>query len=290
MLRKTYFSMPNYDCDPNSIVLGQIIKRSNEPNSFVIQPSSPSNGETQSPTDHPAEYNFAGIQKYSFGLGAWSKIFIALGLNLDANGLFSCGNSTKIQINSLTTTQFRPTPQYLEKNILSHNEVKNYIKNHPNKSLFMITGLKVAHGANIEITSHRTKGANLQVGVDATAFTGFPISAGPHASVQNEHYENFKFTTSKDFILAYRLHRIIVRWGKVSDDKEHTKGAELLHRESFKPTAYNLKEREIDGLDIDEQDFGSDDNDNIPFEFRLEEVEDENDECQVIIPDVEHDD
>jgi len=136
---------------------------------------------------------------------------------------------THLQIPTLATTQFSPTPDYIA-TCISSPVVRRFLsKARYNKPVYIITGLKIAHGgATAKSVKGNIIGASLGAEVDATVFSAVPISTGPEFSVAQGKKTDVSWEGGSDFVFAFRVKKLVVgKGGVVRKEDDYTRGAIL---------------------------------------------------------------
>lgn len=291
MSRKTYFRMPDFDHPPNGLVqLGQIITSPRNPYQRLALPLPIPNIQTSRKKDY-----LEVIEKARRGeIGLWVQFLASIvgaGGDVDAN--WAQENSDILEFQELEACFFEPDDDYLQKSVHSSQKIKEHINKTPGKSLYMVTGLKIAHGARSIISNKHAVGLDLKLGVDAGPFTGAPVQGGPTFKIMDARGEMFQFQGSSDFVFAYRLLRIIPKPKGVFKVKRHEKGAETLGNEDHyvedkahedEPT-FEEMDVDITAVELDNSDYGSLPK-TLPFDVNEIVAQDEVDGayCAFIIP------
>jgi hypothetical protein len=226
----------------------------------------------------------------SVGIFAQSLAMI-FGLGGDIATNFAREDSTVWRFKKLETNFIVPNQKYIEES-MAVEEVKKYFeaKENKNKSAFMITGVKIARGAEAGYFRAREIGGDGSAGFDGTG-AGVPVSAGPTMSLTRRTVDNESFSGSSDFVFAYRLIKIYRnrKTGTVSG-KDHVKGALYEHgAQKWKEekteggvTEKGAECQEFEVSGFDKIDFGIT---NTPPGFEAAAaVEDDEEECTVLLP------
>ncbi|RTE79520.1 hypothetical protein BHE90_005977 [Fusarium euwallaceae] len=141
-----------------------------------------------------------------FGLGATLLAALGIGSVIDI-GLFVKRNCTdELTIDSLETHEFRVTDAYL-KNVLAPQSIKDYLKEYPGSTLYMISGLKIAKGVSAKSKTDVTVKANAGAGDDGAVNINLLKFLWKRSRGQS-------FESSTDFVLAFQLVHIIDPKGK----------------------------------------------------------------------------
>ena len=89
--------------------------------------------------------------------------------------------------------------------------------------IYMITGVKIARGATVNMIKEHEVGGKMHLGVHG-APAGVPGAVGPKVAISSKKTEGPSFRDSSDFVFAYRLREIFYQKGQVKH-KEYNKGA-----------------------------------------------------------------
>ncbi|ROV88892.1 hypothetical protein VSDG_08920 [Cytospora chrysosperma] len=208
-LKKTYFLCPNWDYHPDGPVqLGNIIMSPENPaqalNDFERHPP------TQSsifPATTKSGVTWTKEKSHSVKYGLWTEFlsFIS-GLGVDASVDHNVALKQTFSFDSISTTEFSPTPEYLIQS-MSAPAVVDYIKKSRfNKHVYMITALKIVRGAKAEIKHERSIEGQLGATLDGTS-SGVPLSGGPGIGGKRNDRDITSFEGSSDFVFAYRLRK-----------------------------------------------------------------------------------
>jgi hypothetical protein len=152
--------------------------------------------------------------------GIWAQIYesknkMSFGKELDEN--------EKLVIDTVQTTFFNPPRQYIEES-LKDEDVQFWIGHTKwRKPLYMVTGLKYAHGARWTHSTSAKHSLGMEAGIDGRSL-GAPLGAGVGLDLTKRQKDGTAFETSSDFIFAIRFSRITFeRHGVI--EKRQTKNA-----------------------------------------------------------------
>lgn len=209
-------------------------------------------------------------------------------------------NSRIMEFRELEATFFEPDDEYLRDSVEKSAKVKKHIHETPGKSLYMVTGVKVARGAKSIVRARKAVGVTAKLGVDASNFSGVPVQGGPAFKTENSKAEHFQFGGSSDFVYAYRLLRIIPKPRGVFKTKRFEKGAETLgNHAEFTEDVDRIDDDEsspremivkITDVELDTSDYGALPS-TLPFDATSMLLDDELDdgECMCILPSADED-
>ncbi|KAJ4351874.1 uncharacterized protein N0V89_007218 [Didymosphaeria variabile] len=231
MAQKTYFALPNLDHPPyHFITLGQIITLPSQPWARLAPPLPIS--QTLIATTVKTDWGTELRRNREHRIGIWAQFAaMILGVGADAVVAFSKKESEAFQFDELETSFFEPDDEYVERSVVGKEEVAEWVKRNPRQSVFMVTGIKIAKGAMHLRAQSKDVDVELKPGVDATPFSGVPVSGGVLAGVGKGKGEKIWFGGSDEFVFAYRLRRIVVKRQTVSKTSEYVKGATVAHDE-----------------------------------------------------------
>lgn len=288
--------MPSFDYPPDGRVqLGQIITSPRDPYERLADPLPI---EDQAIARNTKTDYHEVIEKAQRGkIGLWVQFLASFfGVGGDVSGKWVTEHSHILQFRELESTCFEPENNYLMDSVASSETIRTHIKKTPGKSLYMITGVKIARGARSILQEKKARGLGAKSGVDATAFTGAPIQGGPDFKIETAHYEKVQFGGSKDFVFAYRLLRIIPKRSGVIKKKRYEAGTTTFgnddefveDRDQREETIPELaaEPAEFTATELDRSDYGAMPT-TLPFEAEARKVmEDELDDtdCLFIIP------
>lgn len=280
-LKKTYFLCPNWDYHPDGPVqLGNIIISPENPaqalNGFERQPPTES---SMFPATSKIGVTWSKEKLRSGTYGLWTEFlsFIS-GLGVDASVEHSLSLEQTFSFDSITTTEFSPTPEYLTQSMSAPAVVDYLKKSRFRKHVYMITALKIVHGAKAEAKNERSIEGQLGATLDGTP-SGVPVSGGPGISGKRNDRNITSFEGSSDFVFAYRLRKVITHRSGDMSIADYTKGA--MFGSEGQPTATQELPFIVEGLaaqDASAQDFGC---------GHADEVLDGDDHCACVWPEEE---
>jgi hypothetical protein len=228
---KTYFLAPNFDFPPppsGLIDLGSIITDPKKPDrslnkgELVLIPAHAIFTTTK--TDWTASRS----QLHAVDGGIWTSFLqTIIGLSAEVDVSRSKGKDEVYRCKVLETQYFQPDDAYILAN-LQNPRVQGYVKTGwpVKKSVYMITGLKIARGVSAETEVSEEYGVGGKVGVDATAFTGgVPVSGGPKGKWSSKSSEGIGFGGSEDFVFAFRLIKIKPKKEGCFEEGDYNKAA-----------------------------------------------------------------
>jgi hypothetical protein len=149
----------------------------------------------------------------SVSMGIWAS-FLAyvFGVGGSIDGTISTGDDETWEIGKLRTISFEPSLEYIQSSLES-SKVQKFLAEDPNwlwsSRLYMITGLKLAYDAKGAVSWAKSRGLNLQPGLDATLF-GVPAEIGPHVGISHRNHVQQSYGEMSPFVLAFRMQRLKV--------------------------------------------------------------------------------
>lgn len=206
-----YFRAPNFDISadsPTAPRLGSIfssLKRLTRPlnqDEYVSIPGHLRNDSTktdfQDTTSKKIEVSGGVYADIASGVGSGEAIY---GFAQDRKHTYAC--------DVLETEEFDPTVEFVQECVHSSKSVQEFIAESfvGNKSVYMITGLKLATGFRISTAASASHGPSLKVGVSAPPF-GVPAEAGPQVDLKVGTGRQVQFGSSSKIVFAYRAIKI----------------------------------------------------------------------------------
>ncbi|KAI0541389.1 hypothetical protein GGR58DRAFT_18215 [Xylaria digitata] len=223
---KTYLLSPSFDYTPDGpLRLGRILTNPLKPSTCINTDSSVS-FPTAMPVNRTIKRDWKDERTDRKGgaIGIWSEFLKFLGITAEISIDCKIETTNIYHIQALETQSIEPTKEYIQETVLDHRVSSYLAEKNYRTPIYMITGIKIAHGANIYSTRTKGLGGQFRVGGDATG-TGVPITVGPLASLRKDQETSSSFNTSSAFVFAYRLREIYYQKGLKVRDKEFVKGA-----------------------------------------------------------------
>ncbi|KAF1970552.1 hypothetical protein BU23DRAFT_432016, partial [Bimuria novae-zelandiae CBS 107.79] len=180
-VKKTYFLTPSFDYLPppaGPIALGNILADPTTPD----RPLNPKHTLASLPTDVVITTSTTSWRsKHSVSVGLYAEFpELIVGAGADASVNWARGSRNQYSFKRLDTAYLVPSTitEYLN-NALKIPNVKHYLdKGIMRKSLYVVTGLKIAIGGEADTTISREHGGALSLGLDGSAFAA-PVQVGP---------------------------------------------------------------------------------------------------------------
>ena len=224
-MKKTYFLAPNLDYPPSSnISLGRIWTDPSDPGT-CINPDGPlpfpSNMQVQH--GHKTDWRNKTGGQHKGIIGIWARFLQVVGIDAEARVTWNNSKGDKFEFKTLDTEFIDPTMEYYTQSVLAPSVAEYIVDTKFRKSIYIVTGVKIARGADVEQARSKEAGTHLKAGVDGTA-TAAPVAAGPEVTISSSKSETTSSKGSSDFVFAYRLREIYYSKGKVKH-REHNKGA-----------------------------------------------------------------
>jgi len=149
-------------------------------------------------------------------------------------------------ISRIDTNFFVPSRAYLEAN-MGGREVREYLDAcRWRKTVYIVTGLKIARGARLTSSGSRGLGVNIRLGVDGTP-AGVPGGMGIGMGVERKERDSLGFENSSDFVFAFQLRKVRYRKWKPVTHEPYNKGA-VFNADEGKKT-----EATVEILDFEEE-------------------------------------
>ncbi|KAK8045029.1 Ankyrin repeat protein [Apiospora rasikravindrae] len=135
------------------------------------------------------------------------------------------GSSSSYSFEKIVTREIFPDLETMRTAFGDEQVQQSIKKRHWQLSIFMITGVQIAYGAEVLLNQARERGVYLQTGVDLTAATGgvAPVSVGAGLDTSSTSSQSLSTKYQSPFVFAYRLRQIMYR-RKVEKQRDDTKG------------------------------------------------------------------
>ncbi|CZR60298.1 uncharacterized protein PAC_10194 [Phialocephala subalpina] len=230
---KTYFLVPTRDSPPSGpIFLGSIIKSPRSPELCINSKTSPllTSLEIHEKITTDETRHLYRDSKGKVSLFAEFLSGLPLGLDASVGTNWDNGEFAKYAFKELVTKQIFPSQGEIAL-IFKDEAIQGAIKDSRFRdNLYMITGVKIARGADVLIGKLRERGGNLHFGADLTPVS-VPIKVGPDLDVTRGHGQSVEEKHAGEFVFAYRLREIKYRRRKVEEQREYLKGDLFGHNE-----------------------------------------------------------
>ena len=225
-MKKTYFLSPNFDYPPGgALSLGRILTSPFDPGT-CINPDGPLPFHTNMPVQSTSKRDWKSEKERGHNglLGLWARFLQFFGLDTGARVDWETKKGDVYEFKLLETQFFDPTKDYIEESVLDLPVATHIVDTDYKKRIYMITGVKIARGADVAVERYRELTGHVHGGIDGTA-GGVPVSGGAEAKFRVHEKDNVTFHGSSDFVFAYRLREIYYEKGIKLRDKEFIKGA-----------------------------------------------------------------
>ncbi|KAI4267050.1 MAG: hypothetical protein LQ337_008547 [Flavoplaca oasis] len=246
---KTYFLAPTRDSPPGGpIALGSIIA-SPQDAEMPITPALPINQSVMPIASHEETDWKLILEKHKGGsIGLWGSFLLVMGAGGDVGFTHGIIDVRTYQFDRLETQTFWPTEEYVKASIAS-KAVQDFLKSKKFfHNVYMVTSIKIAHGANISRSAMRNHGLFAQLGVDGTT-AGIPISAGPQGDLGWGTTKTSSFDRESGFVFAFRLREVRYTTKRGLKQSEFVKGALFGLDDS---TLDKVRAGEDAGIDLEE--------------------------------------
>ncbi|KAK1755456.1 hypothetical protein QBC47DRAFT_189674 [Echria macrotheca] len=232
-LKKTYFFLPTWDTPPpptGLLRLGTLLMSPSDPTT-PLSAGIPS----ATPSDFPpvfetrktsVTYSTATRRSGTVALFA-SFLSIITGVGADIAVSHSSSSSLDFWFRELDTIEFEPTLEFLQHAVATAPAAVEYAtKSRFRKRLYIVTGLKIARGAQMRTAGARANAVVAGINVDGTAVAGVPLGGGFKVSPGWGSDETGGFGGSDDFVFAFRVKKLRVsKDGAVLSQSHYTRGA-----------------------------------------------------------------
>ncbi|KAL8658672.1 MAG: hypothetical protein Q9226_000842 [Calogaya cf. arnoldii] len=165
------------------------------------------------------------LEKHKGGsIGLWGSFLQVMGAGGDVGFTLGIIDVRTYQFDRLETQTFWPTEEYVKASVAS-KPVQDFLKSKKFfHNVYMVTSIKIAHGANISRSAIRNHGVFAQLGVDGTT-AGIPISAGPQGNLEWGTSKTSSFDRESGFVFAFRLREVRYTTRRGLKQSEFVKGA-----------------------------------------------------------------
>jgi hypothetical protein len=222
---KTYILAPNFALPPDIIPLGSVIANPLKPeralNKGALAPIPPS----EICTRKIASFFVSTARLREKKLGIFAS-FLAGVLGIGAEvGVSTDANADSVyKIESLETRYFQPGRVFIYEALQSQG-VKNFGKMaFWEKPVYMVTGVKVAKGVEMESTDGGGYGVVGKVDVGG-AMIGTPGRVGPEGRVTERKWQGVMWKGEEEFVFAYQLIKIKRKKDDSFTEDDYHKGA-----------------------------------------------------------------
>ncbi|KJZ73710.1 hypothetical protein HIM_06828 [Hirsutella minnesotensis 3608] len=225
---KTYIVSPSFTISPKALQLGDILVGPLSPN------LDPINHRCRQPIDPENLKEVAVWEAFSSTrgellrgrLGLWTTLLATVGSPVGMNFGLLLERDAKDVITApeLQTHEFIVTDEYVAK-VLAQDAVKSYLgRRNYRVPVYMVNGVKIAKGGgSVNVDRPAT--------VDAQASITAPqqlVEVKPFFQALRTRVAVCAFTSKTDFVLAFRVERIVFKNGLVKDHQLSVAGATML--------------------------------------------------------------
>jgi hypothetical protein len=251
-MAKTYFLAPTRDTPPSGpIFLGAIITSPRSPELSLNNKKSPLLTALEVSTSTLRDSTRTLSKGAKGKAGVWCEFVVDIGVGGNAGTTWDNTEVAEYKFGELVTKTIAPGLDEVRK-LFSDDAVQQAIKDSRfGSNLYMITGVKIARGAEVAISKVKALGGNLHFGVDTTPF-GVPLKVGPDLENERSKGQGLTEKHDYDFVFAYRLREIRYKRREVKEQKEYAKGDLMGHdqerNESDSDEEYEGGEPELVGM------------------------------------------
>ena len=155
--------------------------------------------------------------------GVFADLSIITGVGAGIEGSRSHTNGLSIKCDSVVRTTFRPSQASIAR-ATADQTITAILKKLTRPSIYIVTGLMIAHNASIEVKQGKSHSGGAHASVDLTA-TGAPINTGVKGEVSKGQNSTLMQTPKEDFVLAYQLLRVRRKFDRSLDVGEENRWA-----------------------------------------------------------------
>ena len=226
-LQPSFMLLPDFSFLPNKdIRLGSIlpmIRDTKRPN-----PRQPLTAALTLTTDDISTQEFTpwkwdSDSSFSVGGGVFADLSIITGIGAGVEGSRSHTRGLAIECDRVVQTTFRPTQTSIAQAV-SDQTVTAILKKLVRPSVFVVTGVMVAHGAKIEVKKGQSRSGGAYASANVTQ-VGVPINTGVKGDVSRDQNSTLVQAPKEDFVLAYQLLRVRKKFDRSLDAVEENRWA-----------------------------------------------------------------
>ena len=207
------------------ISLGAIIASPTQPDELIHRAPLLSPSDISTFTEQT--WSGAHIKKSSSRFGVWTyflEMVLSIGIDIEVETNKELRQIWNVE--RMTTLSSHPSERFLI-DAVSHPDVRDYITSHMfREKIYIITGVMIAASSTSIRETLEERGLHIHAGVDATAWSGIPISARPDGKWTRRTETIWSSTRIEEFVFGYRVREVKVRRkGGVKAHRPYDKGA-----------------------------------------------------------------
>jgi hypothetical protein len=248
-MAKWWFLAPHWDIVPDKyLCLGHIIRNPSDPMNTLNAAERVTNLRQPSTLIAQGTYEATLAGHGDTNLALWARLTEMVPIGAKASANFRRDDLDIFKIETVKTTIFMPTNQYLAESIAAGPQVQSALNRTVFRaSLYIVTGVKIATGAKFSQSTSTDKSGQLE----ATADTGQGVSAGGSASAAKDYSKAVSFEQSDPFVFAFQLRKILYKKKKVFGTDAYNNGTMLgADDEEEEEEEEERKRRFMAGLDV----------------------------------------
>jgi len=248
---KSWVYTKTTDYKPGGILsLGQILSDPSNPAS-VLQPLGPLPLPGGLKPEHRRQEGVSmdNTSEMAAMFGVWAKA-TSLPVGIETKMEKDASSELIWRFKSLGSNIMSPPLEYT-RNAMKHGDVPEGLKKWGFKRrVYMITGVRTAHGARMEKKESHSSTVQAQLAADGSAHS-VPVEGGVRVGHSSGVTNNVTFEKTTDFVFAYRLNEVNYR-GKITQ-KSYTKGETSAAGDLPAPkAAQELDDFDVIGVDEEE--------------------------------------
>ncbi|KXH32903.1 hypothetical protein CSIM01_07530 [Colletotrichum simmondsii] len=252
---KTYILAPDYSTAPppkGPVQLGDVLTDLSKLMATNRTSRVPIPATDFLPVDYKYRFRATRSQLQGGDLGVWAQLASIFGVGVETGWTYEAHSNDVFKFAVVETHAFNLTLDYVRA-VMDSESMRKHVKDVGGKRgyVFIITGLKIGQGAQVETEYSVEKGMNLKLGF---AHPGVPLEGGPECGVRRRKVEGLSFEGSTDFVIAFRVRKIIYKKG-VLLDKAHNRGATMMDGEEGEGEESELHLELADEAELDDVQF-----------------------------------
>lgn len=226
-LQPSFMLLPDFSFLPNKdIRLGSILpmtRDSKRPNPRQPLTAALTLMADDISTQEFGPWKWDSDNSHSVGGGVFADLSIITGIGAGVEGSRSHTRGVAIECDRVVQTTFRPSQTSIARAV-SDQTVSAILKKLVRPSVFIVTGVMVAHGAKIEVKKGQSRSGGAHASADVTQ-VGVPVNAGVKGDVSSEQNSTLMQVPKEDFVLAYQLLRVRRKFDRSLDAVEENRWA-----------------------------------------------------------------
>lgn len=175
--------------------------------------------------------------------GVFADLSFISGIGAGVDGGHSHVSRMAIECDRVIRKTFRPTKAAIAR-VASDQTITAILKKLTRPSVYIVTGIMIAHRARIELTKAQGLSGGAHTSMDVTQI-GVPINAGIKGEASKMETTTPSQTPKEDFLLAYQLLRVKKKLGQRLNASEENRWALFNDDQEYEGSDDLTEEKEI---------------------------------------------